>query len=264
MFNRTKLLPHNNHRTLTPHFSTITPASSLSTDAIRHTALFKNNPIDYLKHHIIDTSQVIGTNDKTGKCQLLNEIIKKGYFALVPDNHSENVKLMYVNVANSQDEKNVIYAHWIPYCSGDVAPGYTDIPKYPLSAAQADTAVYVFTPGMNGCSLELREHPQNSDYFRVFHNQHPTRQTQKDYINTLSGAKIGSFEVTDYFQHTQQCLMPLAFNFMHHDNRTGVWVFISQAQAICPVNNTLSKMPYGEVKNKEAIDSTALLPSSQR
>lgn len=226
-------------------------ASALSKDALAHTQAFKQDPQRYLEHHLLDISGVMRANDKTGMPIQLNESPKKGYFALIPDAMEKNkVSLKPVNVASTREAEQAIYAHWIPFKSGDVLPGYTDIPKNPRMAAAHDNAVFAFTPGMNGCSLEVREHPERSDYYRVFHNQHPTRQKQSDLINEHAGGRVDAFSDKEYFQPHSVALMPVSANVMHFNPHQSGWEFIGQPQGINPRNNAVQPMPQGKVVSR--------------
>ncbi|UGA50365.1 MULTISPECIES: hypothetical protein [Dickeya] len=242
---------YTSHTGATSAAANVIRASELSKAALENTQAFKQDPKRYLDSHLMDISGVMRTNDQTGMNALLNENLKKGYFALIPDGVEKNkVSLKPITVASTAEAGSVIYAHWIPFKSGNVLPGYTDIPKYPHHAAREDSAMFAFTPGMNGCALEVREHPGRSDYYRVFHNQHPTSKQQSDMIDTVAGGPVDSFTEGEYFQHNSVALMPVSANVMHFNLHQGGWEFIGQPQGINPHNNAIQTMPQGRIVSR--------------
>ncbi|WP_129707884.1 hypothetical protein [Pectobacterium zantedeschiae] len=217
--------------------------SDLSRGSLQAMKDFKSNPERFFAQNIVDISGVMKSNDRTSTTHMLNDVLKKGYFALIPSENGNNkFHLKPVNVSTTTEAENVIYAHWIPFKSGNVTPGYTDVPKIPHHAPRDDNAIFAFTPGMNGCALEVREHPTRDNYYRIFHNQHPTSQVQTDLIDEIAGSKVDAFTESEYFQHNNALLMPVAANIMHFDNRQGGWAFISQPQGINMHNNAVERM----------------------
>ncbi|WP_025168168.1 hypothetical protein [Pseudomonas syringae] len=222
--------------------SSTNSVSQLSKESLRATAQFKGNPYGFLAENTIDGRHVIRSDDPLTR-HLLDDTIKQGHFALIKDDSTGNFVLTPVNAATEADREKTIHAHWIPYNNGQTTPGFVDIPKDPRYATRQESASFAFTAGMNGCSLEAREHPSGRrDYMRVFHNQHPS----DDYINSLveqaSGSKISSFDWPDY-HHEDSGKYPIAFNMMHFDKDYAKWQYMGQSLGVgfTDTSHTLSK-----------------------
>lgn len=254
MFNRISSSFHNYGSSSTSEASrasSATSVSSLSRATLQHTAAFKANPERFLTNHNVDASQVLRMGDRLTN-ELLTNTIKQGHFAMVHDEHTGNFMLTHVNAASAADREKVIHAHWIPFKSGNDTPGYVDIPKDPRYAHAQDAAPFAFTPGMNGCSIEVREHPDRADYMRVFHNQHPESSSVNNKVRAISGSKISSFDADDY--HDDNSRAPVAFNMMHFDRDSVNWKFLGQSLEFDPYNNQRLSRSRAGVSTKDATD----------
>jgi len=256
MFNRV-FFNHTNHAYLNTsehsRASSATRVCDLSSATLQHTAAFKANPKSFLEGHTVDARHVIRMGDDlTG--DLLNNTIKQGHFALVLDASTGNFILKHVNAATAADRDKVIHAHWIPFKNGNGTPGYVDIPKDPRYATAQESAPFAFTPGMNGCSLEIREHLRDDRYMRVFHNQHPESATTNNLVREISGLKIGSFDPDDY--HDENSIAPVAFNMMYFDRDSTNWKFLGQSLETNPYDSkqVLSRVNPGGVNIKDVSD----------
>ncbi|MEO2215680.1 hypothetical protein ABGV49_01200 [Chromobacterium vaccinii] len=222
--------------------SNVRQASSLTAAETFHNNQFKSNPMECLQDHLIDIRQVLNRGDAPMK-EVLNESMKQGYFTLIPREGGNSVlTLTPVSVATVSEQTSLIHAHWIPYKSGDVEPGYVDVPKNPGNVG-VDHIVFAFTAGMNGCSLDVREHPEDSNYYRVFHNQHPESQSQTGKIEAISGGHVDSLGPDEYFHPDESGapLLPVAMNMLHFANNQ--WNFVSQPQAYHAHTNEPLQMP---------------------
>ncbi|WP_152531792.1 hypothetical protein [Pseudomonas syringae] len=254
MFNRISSSFHNygsSSTSETSRASGATSVSNLSSATLGYTAAFKSNPERFLRDHTIDARHVLKMGDRLTD-ELLSNTIKQGHFALVHDADTGNFILTHVNAASAADRAKVIHAHWIPFKSGNSTPGYVDIPKDPRYATEQDSAPFAFTPGMNGCSIEVREHPNNEAYMRVFHNQHPESSTVNRLVSAISGDKISSFDADDY--HDEDSRAPVAFNMMHFDRNSVNWKFIGQSLEFDPYNNQRLSRSRAGISTKDATD----------
>jgi hypothetical protein len=221
--------------------------SQLSPSAIHASHQFKANPAEFLRNNMVDTSKVVQAGDTSGMADMINQH-KFGHFALVPDQHDPKKYYLtpVMGVATAQDQHSVISAHWIPYSNGHGTPGHADIFKQPNGTN--NSAPFVFTPGMNGCSLEVTQHPHYGNQIRVFHNQHPGAARVEAEIDRHSAGRLDAFTSGEYLNNPNPAQhLPVAMNMMHFSQTQQSWQFISQSQGQktqgAGLNGELTKIP---------------------
>jgi hypothetical protein len=124
-----------------------------------------------------------------------------------------------------------INVYWVPFKTGKLETladiGFADVPK------QNPAYDFVFTPGMNGCSLVVTEHPSDATLFRVYHYQSPSsysKYTPRSW--GLGGTGFPAKRIYEWLSYSDYQGDPnnpfesSGFNFMHYEN--GGWWMYSQ------------------------------------
>jgi len=155
---------------------------------------------------------------------VMADMLKEGMFDLSRSDLSDGRNVFEFRLCGSRIENDVpITAYWCPFYQGNRLPGYVDVPRH-NPAHQ-----FVFTPAMNGCAFVITQSPNGSDWFRVYHNQHPDSDTITDLITRESGEEVlSSFGFREYGTESN----PNAFNFLHFGAQG--WRYISQPQKFDP------------------------------
>ncbi|MDE1461045.1 anthrax toxin-like adenylyl cyclase domain-containing protein [Spartinivicinus poritis] len=160
---------------------------------------------------------------------------KSGYFKF-DLSHRNGLQLKWVSTPSSTSIENgeVFGAYYLPYTGagpqGQHVP-YVDIPK------QNPEHNFLFTGGLNGCSVIVCKHPTDATKLRVYHDSDPegnnlkTGET-KPYSNedilvrldeSIYDAHYAVSHVTDGLPVGQQ---PRSYNgvaFLYYDQNTGEW-----------------------------------------
>ncbi|MBX2848686.1 MAG: hypothetical protein KTR16_10210 [Acidiferrobacterales bacterium] len=192
---------------------------------------FKSDPKAFMQENLVDIRKTGGDASPGGQLTaLMLDSAKEGDFAFVPkDGKSNAFDLRHASVATTEDQQATMRAHWVPFHNGNVSPGFADIPKRP----GPEESKFVFTPGMNGCALDVRQTKDSEEgsMLRVFHDQHPGATVQARAIESQSGDPVGKLTQEQYFRHDDsQPTYPIAFNAMNFSEQDENWHFLSQMQ----------------------------------
>ncbi|HGJ5859907.1 MAG TPA: hypothetical protein ACHBX6_09450 [Arsenophonus nasoniae] len=188
---------------------------------------FKSNPLQFIANNTINNIiwfqravSSAGTYEQKQWIEMC-DTNKKASFDLQVHNKQQNTFELALSNPLSNNG-SAIDAYWCPFNQGTEYCGFVDVPRInPIHN-------FIFTPAMNGCSLDIANSPINKDFIRIFHNQHPNNKKINDFIlaNTDDDKLIHTFNFAQYGTPNH----PNAFNFMFYSHSH--WYVISQPQQI--------------------------------
>lgn len=188
---------------------------------------FKANPREFIANNTINNIiwfqravSSAGTFEQQQRIQMC-DAIKEASFDLQIHNKQQNAFELALSNQHSTNG-SAINAYWCPFNQGTEYSGFVDVPRINPKHN------FIFTPAMNGCSLDVGNSPISKDFIRVFHNQHPNNKKINAFILAITSDNqlIHTFSFAEYGTP----IHPNAFNFMFYSHSR--WYVISQPQQI--------------------------------
>jgi len=196
---------------------------------------FLKDPISFSNKYALNNVAWFMGNQTDSMSRLRNVMLnesKMGNFDLQINICPNEVILAPVGNLFSGDP--TISAYWCPFVQGNILPGFVDVPR------SNPQHMFIFTAAMNGCALVTTESPLGSDKIRIYHHQHPGRESIDGFIKEQGGKIISSVTFSDYGVEEQQPA-PNAFNFLYHKDNE--WLYVIQPQLLDMLSHKVTLNP---------------------